>query len=88
MVLGAQRGQVIWLFLKRSLVQLAVGLTIGLASAIAGGRLLTSFLVQTSSYDPITLVTIVILLTLVAIAACVGPALRATRLDPLNALRE
>jgi predicted permease len=87
MVLGAQSGQVIWLFLKRSLVQLAVGLTIGLAAAIAAGRVLQSFLVQTSSHDPITLVAIVLLLTVVAIAACVGPARRATQLDPLNALR-
>jgi putative ABC transport system permease protein len=87
MVLGAQSGQVIWLFLKRSLGQLAVGLAIGLAAAIAAGRVLQSFLVQTSSHDPITLVAIVLLLTVVAIAACVGPARRATQLDPLNALR-
>ncbi len=88
MVLGAQPGQVIWLFLKRSLVQLALGLTIGLAAAIAVGRVLQSFLVQTSTYDPTTLISIVLLLTVVAIAACIGPARRATRLDPLNALRE
>jgi predicted permease len=87
MVLGAQAGQVIWLFLKRSLVQLAIGLTIGVAAAIGVGRVLQSFLVQTSSHDPVTLVSIVVLLTLVAIAACVGPARRATRLDPLTALR-
>jgi len=88
MVLGAQSGQVIWLFLKRSLVQLAIGLTVGLAAAVAGGRLLQSFLVQTSAYDPVTLVSIVALLTVVAIAACIGPARRATRLDPLTALRD
>jgi putative ABC transport system permease protein len=87
MVLGAQPGQVIWLFLRRSLVQLAVGLTLGLAAAIAGGRVLQSFLVQTSAHDPVTLLSIVLLLTLVAVMACVGPARRATRLDPLNALR-
>jgi putative ABC transport system permease protein len=88
MVLGAQPGQVIWLFLKRSLVQLALGLTIGLAAAIAVGRVLQSFLVQTSTYDPTTLISIVVVLTIVAVAACIGPARRATRLDPLNALRE
>jgi putative ABC transport system permease protein len=88
MVLGAQPGQVIWLFLKRSLVQLALGLTIGLAAAIALGRVLQSFLVQTSTYDPTTLISIVVVLTIVAVAACIGPARRATRLDPLNALRE
>ena len=55
MVLGAQPGQVIWLFLKRSIVQLALGLTIGVAAAIGLGRLLESFLVQTSARDPLTL---------------------------------
>jgi predicted permease len=87
MVLGARSGEVIWLFLKRSLVQLTIGLAIGLAAALGMGRLLQSFLVQTSSSDPITLVSIVALLTVVAVAACLGPARRATRLDPLDALR-
>jgi predicted permease len=87
MVLGAKSGQVIWLFLKRSLVQLAIGLVIGLVAALALGRVLQEFLVQTSSRDPVTLVTIVALLVVVAFAACVGPARRATRLDPLHALR-
>ena len=77
----------IWLFLRRSLVQLTIGLTIGLAAALALGRVLQSFLVQTSAHDPITLLSIVVLLTVVAVAACVGPARRAARLDPLNALR-
>jgi ABC-type lipoprotein release transport system permease subunit len=69
------------------MVQLAVGLTIGLAAAIAAGRVLQSFLVQTSTRDPMTLISIVVLLTVVAFAASVGPARRATRLDPLDALR-
>jgi ABC-type antimicrobial peptide transport system permease subunit len=68
------------------MVQLAIGLTIGLAAAIAAGRVLQSFLVQTSTRDPITLISIVVL-TVVAFAASVGPARRATRLDPLDALR-
>jgi ABC-type antimicrobial peptide transport system permease subunit len=87
LALGAQPGPVIWLFLKRSLVQLAIGVAIGLAAAVALGRVLQSFLVQTSAHDPLTLVSIVFVLTVVAIAACIGPARRATRLDPLTALR-
>ena len=87
MVLGAQPGQVIWLFLRRSIVQLAIGLTIGVAAAFGLGQVLQSFLVQTSARDPLTLIAIVVLLTLVAFAASVGPARRATRLDPLHALR-
>jgi putative ABC transport system permease protein len=78
---------VIWLFLKRSLVQLAIGVIVGVAAAVALGRVLQSFLVQTSAHDPLTLVSIGVLLTVVAIAACLGPARRATRLDPLIALR-
>jgi hypothetical protein len=87
MVLGAQPGQVIWLFLKRSMVQLAIGLTIGVAAAFGVGRVLQSFLVQTSARDPVTLIAIVVLLTVVALVASIGPARRATRLDPLHALR-
>jgi putative ABC transport system permease protein len=87
MVLGAQPGQVIWLFLKRSLVQLAIGLTIGLGAALAAGRVLQSMLVQISARDPLTLAGIVVLLIAVSVAACLGPARRATRLDPLDALR-
>lgn len=70
-----------------ALVLAAVGLSIGLAAAFAGGRVLQSFLVQTSTHDPVTLVSIVVLLTVVAVAACIGPVRRATRLDPLRALR-
>jgi putative ABC transport system permease protein len=87
LALGAQPGPVIWLFLKRSLGQLAIGVAIGLGAAVALGRVLQSFLVQTSTHDPLTLLSIVVLLTVVAIAACLGPARRATRLDPLLALR-
>src|SRR5580765_1406522 len=87
LALGAQPGPVIWLFLKRSLVQLAIGVIVGVAAAVALGRVLQSFLVQTSAHDPLTLVSIGVLLTVVAIAACLGPARRATRLDPLIALR-
>ena len=87
MVLGAKPGQVIWLFLRRSLVQLTIGLAIGLGAALAAGQVLQSMLVQTSARDPLTLAAIVVLLIAVSLAACIGPARRATRLDPLDALR-
>ena len=87
MVLGAQPGQVIWLFLRRAFFQLTIGLSIGLAAAFGVGQLLQSLLVQTSSRDPVTLTSIVVLLALVAVVACIWPARRATRLDPLVALR-
>jgi predicted permease len=87
MVLGAQPGQVIWLFLRRAFVQLGIGLTLGLAGAFGVGKLLQGFLVQTTSRDPVTLIAITALVILVSILACLWPARYATRLDPLAALR-
>ena len=88
MVLGAQpRSGDLAVPADASLVQLAIGLTMGLAAALAVGQLLQSFLVQTSARDPVTLVSIVALLIVVAVSRVLGPARRATRLDPLVALR-
>ena len=85
--LGARPRQVQWLILRLALGQLALGLTIGVAGAFGVGRLLESLLVQTSPTDPTTLLSIVALLLSVAVAACVWPARRAARLDPMVALR-
>jgi putative ABC transport system permease protein len=87
MALGAQAAQVLWLILRRSLLQMAIGLSIGMTGAIGVGKLLESVLVQTGGRDPITLTLIVALLVLVSVSACFWPARRATRLDPVNALR-
>ncbi len=87
MVLGAQPGQVIWLFLRRAIVQLAIGLTLGLGGAFGVGKLLRGFLVQTTGRDPVTLIAITTLVVLVSVLACLWPARYATRLDPLAALR-
>ena len=89
MALGAQPRQVMWLFLRRAFFQIGVGLTIGIAGAFGVGYLLqtTTLLVQTSGRDPVTLVSIAALLTVVSLGACLWPARRATRLDPLVALR-
>ena len=87
MALGAQAGAVVWLFVKASLLPLGIGLGMGLAGALGVGRLLQSFLIQTSPTDAMTLVGIAVVLTAVSAAACVFPARRATRLDPVTALR-
>jgi predicted permease len=87
MALGAEASQVRWLFVRGSLVHLAIGLTIGLAGAIGVGAILKSVLVQTGPRDPVTLATIVLVLVAVALMASYWPARRATKLDPLKALR-
>jgi predicted permease len=87
MALGARGPQVVWLFVRRAVMPLAVGLAIGLGGALGVGRLLQSMLVQTSATDPVTLVSVAGLLVVVSTAACFWPVRRATRLDPVVALR-
>lgn len=89
MALGAQGNEVAWLFLRRSLIQLAIGLALGVAGAFGVGTLFaqTQLLVQNRAGDPITLGGITVLLAAVAGIACYVPAKRATKLDPLLALR-
>ena len=87
MALGAQAPQVWWLVIRGAIIQLVVGLTIGMAGAFGVGQLLKSLIVQTSPTDPVTLGSIALLFVVVALAACFWPASRATRLDPVHALR-
>jgi len=87
MALGAQAGSVRWLILRRALIQLSIGLAIGIGGAFGVGRLLRSMLVQIPTTDPATLATIVAILIVVAITACIAPSRRATRLEPASALR-
>ena len=89
MALGAQGNEVAWLFLRRSLIQLGIGLGLGVIGAYGVGVLFsqTQLLIQNSAGDPITISGISLLLGIVAGIACFVPAKRATRLDPLVALR-
>ena len=84
---GAQPRQVTWLVLRRALIQLGIGLPMGLLGAVLIGWALQSIVVQTSPIDPLTLGTIVAVLAVVAVVACVVPAQRAARLDPMVAFR-
>ena len=87
MALGAEGEQVRWLILRRGLIELGIGLSLGIAAALGTGRLLQGMLVGTGPADPLTLVAISLLLVFVALMACFWPARRATRLDPVKALR-
>jgi putative ABC transport system permease protein len=87
MALGARSQQISWLILRGGLVQLGVGLALGLLGAFGVTRVLKSLVAQIPATDPVTLVSISLLLIAVTLAACVIPSQRATRLDPLAALR-
>jgi putative ABC transport system permease protein len=87
MALGAQAREVVWLFMRRTILHLAIGLAVGLGGALAMGRLLQTFPGQVSPRDPITLTIVTTLLVLVAGAATMLPARRAARVDPVVALR-
>jgi putative ABC transport system permease protein len=87
MALGARSGTVVWLFVKRAALPVGFGIGAGLAGAWGIGRLLQRFLIQTSPTDATVLVGIAALLVAVSFAACFFPARRATRVDPVTALR-
>jgi putative ABC transport system permease protein len=88
MALGAQRSEVAWLFLKQTLKQVAAGLTIGMLGAVAVGVALQGVLVDVTANHPLMLTAIAGFVTVVALVATVLPARRASRLDPVTALRQ
>ena len=87
MALGAQSGEVLRLILKQGLLLILIGITFGLAGALAVTRVMSGLLFGVGSTDPATFAAIVLLFALVSLVACYIPARRATRVDPLTALR-
>jgi putative ABC transport system permease protein len=85
--LGASRGDVLKLVLRNGLGLALVGIAIGLASAFAATRVMSTLLYGVSPTDPVTYLGEALLLAFVALLACYIPARRATRVDPLVALR-
>ena len=85
--LGARPGDVFRLVLRQGMMLVVVGLVLGLVVAAIVTRLLASFLYGVSTTDPFTFVAIPVLLMLVALLACYLPARRATKVEPLIALR-
>jgi predicted permease len=85
--LGADRGDVLRMVIAQGLKLAISGVTVGVLSSLALGRILSGFLYGVSPTDPMTIVGVAVLLTLVALLASYLPARRATRVDPMVALR-
>lgn len=85
--LGAERKELLSLVVRQGLRLVAIGLGVGLLTAVAGVRSLESLLYGVPAYDPLTFVTVAVALLLIAFLATLVPALQATRVNPVTALR-
>jgi ABC-type antimicrobial peptide transport system permease subunit len=88
MALGAQRSSVVWLIMRDVVVLLGLGIVLGLAGALASGRLVTSLLYGIRPNEPVQLAGAVVTLALATALAAYLPARRAARLDPMSALHD
>jgi putative ABC transport system permease protein len=86
--LGARRSAVLWMILRRTAVLAGIGVAIGLAAALATTRVLATALFEIKPGDPSTLAAVAVLIMVTALVAGLVPALRATRVDPLTAIRQ
>jgi predicted permease len=87
MALGAGRGNVLWMIMRQGLMLTVIGIAGGLAGTFAAVSLLSSLLYGVKSTDPATFIAVSIVMAVVAMIACMVPAWRATRVDPMVALR-
>jgi putative ABC transport system permease protein len=87
MALGAANGQVLRLIVREGMMVGAIGIGVGIVGALAISRVLTSLVFETPVRDPLTFVIAAASLALVALLACVLPARKASRVDPIVALR-
>jgi putative ABC transport system permease protein len=87
MALGADRGDVLTLIVRQGMLLAVIGVSLGLIAAIGLTRLMASMLYGVSARDPLTFFAVALLLSGIATVACYIPARRATRVDPMVALR-
>ena len=85
--LGANRGRVIGLVLRDTVWMLAIGVVVGTVLALVAGRAATTMLFGLKPYDAATLVFSILLLAVIAVLASLLPAFKASRLNPVDALR-
>ena len=88
MALGATRGEVFTTFLRKAFITMFVGAIVGAPLSLMAARVFSGFLYGLSHADPLTLSAAFAILVLIATVATLAPALRATRVDPLTALRQ
>jgi predicted permease len=87
MALGARRQDVLWMVLRGALLLIAIGVCIGIPAAFAASQLIKSMLFNLTSFDPLSMLAVIILLGAVAMLAGLIPARRATKVNPVIALR-
>ncbi len=87
MALGARSGNLLWLVLREVLLMVAIGIAAGIPLAVASSRALRSMLFEITAFDPLSMFGSMLVLSLVALLAAYVPARRATRVDPMVALR-
>jgi putative ABC transport system permease protein len=87
LALGAERRDVFLLVVRDRMLLVSIGIIIGLAGGLAGGKSLSTFLYGVSTSDPPTFAATIVILTAVALVACIIPARRAMRVNPIVALR-
>jgi predicted permease len=87
MALGAQRSAVLRMILKQGITMVLIGLVLGLVVSFAATRIVASYLFSITPIDPVTFISAPLLMLIVALLACFAPARRATKVDPLVALR-
>ncbi len=87
MALGAEPRDILKMVLRQSLLAVGIGLAVGLAAALVSTRAIANLIVGIKPTDPFTFVTVIIVLSAIALLACWIPARRATRVSPLTALR-
>lgn len=88
MALGARRSSILLMVLRQAGTLVGVGIAVGLAAATGAAQLMKGLLVEVPATDPATYTSVAALLALVALAACYLPVRRATRVDPVIALRD
>ena len=87
MALGASQGSVLAMVLGQGIMLVAAGLTLGIFAALVFSRVLQTYLYQTAPTDPLTFAFVAAAFLLAGTLACLGPAWRATTVDPITALR-